>query len=739
MKKKIAKLKTGFNLLRYLPLNFLFLKALRVWKRKLFCRSAEQTTVSLGQEKTLNDLLLVPALVLDRDMITKNLISSEAKELILTRAEAALEHKFDLLGSGPILVEADKESLQARYERMTCLMGYKGNGGEIPLSSYKPIDWHLDFKSGYRWNSQIPCQKIVINPGNGADIKVPWELSRMQHGPAIGLAALVDQEVAKWGDEFVLQVTDWIAANPYPYGVNWSCTMDVAIRAVNWLWSWALLEGQPELDEQFKIIFISSLHQHGQHIECNLEYIKRGYHGNHYLANLAGLIYIGALLPGFEESDRWLCFGLQELNEEMIYQVYEDGVSFEGSTAYHRLAAEIFYSCTALALKLPAERRRRLERCLAEEKPKVARKCRMPMIKPLRKEIFSELFYARLEKMADFSLAVTKPSGEAPQLGDNDSGRLHKFTPVIDKAGNEDVNDFRHLLALAGKMFRRDDFLEVGKDYLLDAEILLGGINYLPLVKQKNKPIQKVFNAKRTPVGKSLFQVAEIKLSLEGEVTFTNHEPDVVVFPKGGVAVYKSPLYYLAYFCTPNGLGGIGAHSHNDKLSFELSVGGVDFLVDGGSYLYTSDPGIRDRFRSTEAHNTLLLEDHEQNPLIEDFTFLLPDRTKAELLEISRNRFVGSHRGYGFEHRRELELGKKQIVIRDYLGGNKKACLTFNLHPAVRILSYERQGVVLSSGKSKIVLKGKGIKDISLQQGFYSLKYGVKIENKRLIIQLNNM
>ena len=39
------------------------------------------------------------------------------------------------------------------------------------------------------------------------------------------------------------RVRSWIAANPPGTGVNWACTMDVALRAVSWIWALTLFEG----------------------------------------------------------------------------------------------------------------------------------------------------------------------------------------------------------------------------------------------------------------------------------------------------------------------------------------------------------------------------------------------------------------------------------------------------------------------------------------------------------------
>ena len=52
--------------------------------------------------------------------------------------------------------------------------------GSGPTQLGTPIDWHTDFKSGFTWSLQ-PAHKIAYTDlGKPNDVKVPWELSRLQ-------------------------------------------------------------------------------------------------------------------------------------------------------------------------------------------------------------------------------------------------------------------------------------------------------------------------------------------------------------------------------------------------------------------------------------------------------------------------------------------------------------------------------------------------------------------------------
>ena len=116
---------------------------------------------------------------------------------------------FDLLGSGSTKLSKD------------------GKG-------YQPIDWHIDFKSGYRWNPKTFYAFIKYGNKLGVDVKVPWELSRFQHLILLGQAYQLTKN-KKYAVEFENQILDWIDNNPVGFGVNWRCAMDIAIRASNWL------------------------------------------------------------------------------------------------------------------------------------------------------------------------------------------------------------------------------------------------------------------------------------------------------------------------------------------------------------------------------------------------------------------------------------------------------------------------------------------------------------------------
>lgn len=266
-------------------------------------------------------------------------------------------------------------------------------------ADYRPIDWQVDFRSGFIWGEKIWSKDIRIGAARWADVKVPWELARMQHLPtlawAYALARDGDGDAAPaetYRDAFRNQVLDFIATNPPRFGVNWVTAMDVAIRAANWVVAHDLFRAAGAVfDEAFENVFKRSLAEHGAHVVANLERYPEG-RGNHYLADIAGLLFVATALGAHD----WIAFGERELLTETRYQFGADGAGFEASTCYHRLSAEMVVFATAL---------RRLD------EPE---------------------HLARIAAMGEFTRAITKPNGRVPQIGDNDSGRFLKLHPIFD-------------------------------------------------------------------------------------------------------------------------------------------------------------------------------------------------------------------------------------------------------------------------------------------------------------------
>lgn len=320
---------------------------------------------------------------------------------VLARAEAILRHEFDLLGSGAAF------------------------GPRIP--------WHRDFKSQREWPLQYSHDIDTYDLDRPSDIKVPWELSRCQHFAALGEAYWLTGD-ERFAREFVAQVDDWIEANPWLHGVNWVCAMDVALRAMSWIWAFYFFgESEACRSSAFRFRFLRSLYLHGEFVSANIEH--GDVNGNHYLTDGVGLVFLGTFFSGSTSGANWLQVGRQIVLDEILVQTTPDGVDFEQSVPYHRLVLEGF--CTSYLLlrahghSIPAPN------------------------------------WSRLERMFEYVAAYTKPNGLVPLHGDADDGRMQQL-------GVQPINDHRYLLAIGAVTFARGDLKQAAGRFWDEAFWLLG-------------------------------------------------------------------------------------------------------------------------------------------------------------------------------------------------------------------------------------------------------------------------
>src|SRR5262249_39100859 len=130
------------------------------------------------------------------------------------------------------------------------------------------IDWHLDPETGRRWPQQHWIDISLQPPAAAGDPKVIWELNRHQHLLWLGLAYCYNGDES-YCNEFIYQIESWIEQNPYQIGVNWASVLEVAFRAINWMWALAFFINSPRFHNDNLIRIIKSLVQHFEAIMHN--------------------------------------------------------------------------------------------------------------------------------------------------------------------------------------------------------------------------------------------------------------------------------------------------------------------------------------------------------------------------------------------------------------------------------------------------------------------------------------
>ena len=173
------------------------------------------------------------------------------------------------------------------------------------------------------------------------DHKVTWELNRHQHFVTLAKAWCLTHD-DRYVKELVAQWYDWQRANPYPLGINWGSSLEVAFRSLSWLWAKFLLADCPALPAAFEKDLLRGLARNGLYIE---NFLSTYFSPNtHLIGEAVALFFIGTLCPEIRLAPRWKRDGWRILEEERGRQVRPDGVYFEQALHYHVYALDFF--CT---------------------------------------------------------------------------------------------------------------------------------------------------------------------------------------------------------------------------------------------------------------------------------------------------------------------------------------------------------------------------------------------------------
>ena len=229
-----------------------------------------------------------------------------------------------------------------------------------------------------------------LDAARAGDHKLIWELNRHQH------LVLLAQAYRLTGrhdflEQIPRQLESWWRQNPWLRGINWASALEVAFRALSWIWVDHLVGDA--LDSGIRQRLRNGLYRHGVYLERNLSiYFSPN---THLLGEAVALHALGAIYPQWPRSTRWKALGGRLVREQMDKQVRNDGSHFEQSSYYHVYALDFF-----------------LLHAVLDGDP-------------------GEGFREKLRRMAYYLAALTAGDGLIPLLGDDDGGNL--FHPWGDR------------------------------------------------------------------------------------------------------------------------------------------------------------------------------------------------------------------------------------------------------------------------------------------------------------------
>lgn len=268
-------------------------------------------------------------------------------------------------------------------------------GGEIPLLGYvlktsEPLPWRTDWlrdrTSPITYFRRIPyldCEAV-------GDHKLIWELNRHQHLVVLAQAFRQSRQPELLAT-IERQLTHWMDENPFQQSINWTSALEVAFRALSWIWIHHFAGA--EFSAAFAHRFQTVLCWHGAHLAANLSiYFSPN---THLLGEAVALHALGALFPAWPNAATWRALGREQTLAQMVRQVRPDGSHFEQSSYYHVYSVDLFRFHSQIEPAPPS-------------------------------------YLASLARMDQYLSALTGPDGRMPFFGDDDGGRL--FHPYGDRS-----------------------------------------------------------------------------------------------------------------------------------------------------------------------------------------------------------------------------------------------------------------------------------------------------------------
>ena len=217
--------------------------------------------------------------------------------------------------------------------------------GKIQFFNYQyfdlgnDYDWITNPDSGFQYDIQKHWTEVNDYSKEAGDIKYVWEKSRFSFLYTI---VRYDYHFEEDHSQFVFQqITDWIEKNPLNCGPNYKCSQEISLRILNWIFALYFYQNSPHLTDALFSKIIQSIYWQLHHIYHNINFSRITVRNNHAITETLTLYMVTALFPQFPNSSLWRKKGKKWFEQEIAYQIYDDGTFLQFSMNYHRVVIQL--------------------------------------------------------------------------------------------------------------------------------------------------------------------------------------------------------------------------------------------------------------------------------------------------------------------------------------------------------------------------------------------------------------
>ncbi|WP_428665394.1 alginate lyase family protein [Runella sp.] len=215
----------------------------------------------------------------------------------------------------------------------------QGNLLFFSANYYQVTDWLTNPTNGFRYDATKHWTQIADFSPTAGDIKYIWEKSRFAFlYPLIRFDFHCKEDLS---ETVFAEIDSWVVANPINYGPNWRCSQEISLRLLNWTFALNYYKNSSALTEERFQRIMHVIYWQMRHVEANIDFSRIAVRNNHAITETLTLYLVGLLYPFFPESERWKMLGKRWFEEEIAYQIYEDGTFLQFSMNYHRVVIQL--------------------------------------------------------------------------------------------------------------------------------------------------------------------------------------------------------------------------------------------------------------------------------------------------------------------------------------------------------------------------------------------------------------
>lgn len=416
-------------------------------------------------------------------------------------------------------------------------------------------EWNRDPRTGILVPLKFGKTLDYRDPEIVGDSKYLWEPSRFLQLVPIARAYHLTGD-GKYLAAVKTMIHSWIEQCPYLYGPQWTSSLELAIRLINWSLAWQYIGGlesdlfKAEAGKTFRKEWLDSIYRHMDFIRGWMS--KGSSANNHLIGEAAGLFIASTTWPYWDACSNWSIFTKDILEAEARKQVHLDGIDAEQAVSYQQFVID-FLLISWLS----------------------------------NRESFSDGYVSTVRKMISFLGAIMDCKGNIPMIGDADEGYVTGLLP-------DGECPYKSLLATGAILFIRKSLQVMAGKEDLKTRSLLG--KNPPAVKKRKAGDRAMRRCRRFRhggyyiLGSSFAESDELFLLVDcgplglGSLAAHGHADALSVYLSvGGREFLIDPGTY-AYHTNGkwrNYFRGTSAHN-------TLRVDGEDQSVIGGNFLWTS-------------------------------------------------------------------------------------------------------------------------------------------------------